>query len=643
MKIVSFTTSKEELVSLLPFLRWLYFQCGWELLSLVATSEEATLKANPVTHRSLREYASRPLPKGYLWTEPDLLEAIRHALLEERPCTVLLAPDSPYKKAIIQTLEEFGIAHFSLSGKPFVEEAARLTAPRQPKVSITEHTPTERFLEPHWPSLGQVLRSPCLIRTTPEILELCRARLPHIDLHPQPELDRYRQALSLLALSSDEQPAPVLGSLSERADRVFSLEPVNSPLAESRRTFCYRLYDNEFAITPADTDLSSLLLKGSETVVWGARSGQAGPGPVPHPDGRYPAFFSTWPGESRAWTDRFSLPPDKKLKIVFADSGNVAASALYHCEAVNRFTDSEAWALATSPHPFLGPQECTDRIFFTGGQSQPEARLREVLSEADCIVFFEDDDEYSDNWSFPLHRYLEGVTRLHLYIGYRVHARTPELARPGRTILTPLPHLLKMYAGSHFYAGFPPPLKISSEVPPLSTQDGICRFLHTPSLPHWTTSRYLYHKDTEAYLQAARLLKARYGSRVEFHQVGGWSQKQVSKVRLMCDVTFNQLRGYHGLSGDEAMMLGRPCVQAFDQLNINRHLEYWGLDVDFPWISSQRERLADTFEELLVDPQKRAEIGNSSRHFMKRYFSAEKGILPLLYHCYRATRGGSSD
>jgi hypothetical protein len=490
---------------------------------------------------------------------------------------------------------------------------------------------TTDFLACHWRRIEAQLQSPCLLDTTPQLERLCKEKFPDIDFHTEPLKDRYPLGFSLLGLSFSENPSQAIEALKARCDRTVSLEPVNSPISGARYNFCHGEYDNEFALAKPDQDLKPHLGPGHQTVIWDARSGQAGGFSPPHPDEKYPAFFTTWPDQAFDWTDRFTIPHRETLKIVFADSQRVAASIFYHAQAVNRYTDSEAWALTLEPHPFVGPRTDDEHTFFIAGQAKPTPELEKVLKEADCIVFFEDDDENSECWPFPLAEFVSEAAKVHLYIGYRVHAKTPEMARPGRTLLTPLPMVLRMYPQAQFYAGFAPLTLDDQEiVEPQSASDGVCRFLHTPSLPHWTTSLYPYHKDTE--------LKKKHGSSVEFHQIGGWAYDEVLEARKRCDVTFNQLRGFHGLSGDEAMILGRPCVQYFNQFNTNRHLEYWGLDAEFPWVNCDRNTLADTFEELLMSPEKRRKIGRASRLFMTKYFSPQKGILPLLFHCYGAAR-----
>lgn len=663
MRLATLTSNQRELQELIPILRELYFHGGVELLSFVNTEQEALSNALLSTHRRLREYLQPAVEAGVVLQDKLLLEACRNALQEERPDIILWPTQTLLRQALSTTIQQYGIGEYQLGQGRSVElerffteqktnSAAKLSKSRLDSIVAnlkaldlaTEPVASglvkaEKALEAHWETLREHLESPCLLLTTPPLERTCREKFPEVEFHTDTNQGPFPCGLALFEAGFSENPEEPFALLTEHCQRALSLEPVNSPLAAARYNFRYGLYDNEFALAKAELDLKTHLPANHQAQIWSPRKGNAGSQSPPHPDGKYPLVFSRWPATSQEWTARYTLPEGEHLRVVFLDSGNVAGSALHHAEAVNRFTDSQAWAVTGAPHPFIGPRKSNESTLYLN-QDPDRSHLEKVISGADCVVFFEDDDEDATRWPFPLAELIEQTAIVHLYIGYRVHAKTPKLARPGRLILTPLPHLLKMYPESEFYAGFPPYLEESENPsPPRSASDGICRFLHTPSLPHWTTSRYPYHKDTEAFFRAARDLKSKFGSKVEFHQVGGWSHKEVVAARLACDVTFNQLRGFHGLSGDEAMMLGRPCVQFFDQFNINRHLEYWGLDVDFPWLNCTAETLSETFEKLLLNPDLREQVGQHSRDFMRKYFSPRKGILPLLYHCYRAKRG----
>lgn len=647
---MSLTTSLAELRSLVPTLRALYFSCLVDGLSVVREDAEASLKSNPWVHRRLGEFATAPAdsPMG----APEIVIAARRAVLEEQPDVVLFPSGSILASSLTACLSETGIGQLTVRpGDPgplssLLDQLKNQRIASQPRPA--KGFDPKAYFKEHWSRLAETLRStegPCLMMGHRGLVEECRSRFPSVEFHDKPQNDRYGMGVSLFELSLTDQPGRSLAVLGERCERALLLEPVNTQLTGGRYTLRYGDYDNEFAFSPAEQDLKEIVDLPHAAELWSQRGGRAGTAPLPHPDGHHPLFALTLGRPATDWTERYRVPDGSSLKIVFADSGNVAGSVLHHACAINRFTDSQAWAIALAPHPLIGPQASDQRTFFLQGMgNQPTPELEKVLEEADCFVFFEDDDEQSTAWPFPLHQYTAGKAVLHLYIGYRVHQRTARLQRPERTILTPLPHIQRMYPQATFYAGFPPnSLMDIPLLPPLSKSDGVCRILHTPSVPHWTTARYPYHKDTEAFLSSARSLKRRFGSRLEIHQAGGWSQSEVLRARQSCDITFNQLRGFHGLSGDEAMLLERPCVQAFDRGNINRHREYWGLDAEFPWLTASRESLEGVLAELIESPERREHIGRHSRLFMLKYFSPQKGILPLLYHCYQAVSKGKRD
>ncbi len=648
VKLLSLTCSLTELQSLIPILRGLYFSGRVDGLSVVGSAQEAELKANPWVHRSLSEYTAHPVRSGEALNAKEMVSAARRAVLEEQPDVVLYPSGSSLISPLSACLKQAGIGELVIDPhRPdserglaaLLDELCNRSLASRPREH--EGVDPKAVMQAQWDYLSAQLSDldgPCLLLGHKALLRECRAHLPRVQFHEQPECERYQKGLSLFALSYTDQPQEVLRALASRCSSSLLLEPVNTQLMGGRFTLRYGDYDNEFSFLPAEQDLKGMLEFPHSVRILGGRNGRAGKQPLPNPDGCYPLFEVSSPAAAGCWTDRYRLPEGTSLKIVFADSGNVAGSVLHHAAAVNRFTSSKAWALALGPHPMIGARETDEQTFFLQGQAdRPDERLERVLREADCFVFFEDDDESSPSWPFPLRQYTEGKAVLHLYIGYRAHRRTPAMQRPGRRILTPLPHILRMYPQAIFYAGFPPwEIEQLPLCPPRSSQDGICRILHTPSMPHWTTARYPYHKDTEAFLRTARALKKRFGDKVEFHQIGGWSQQEVALARQVCDITFNQLRGFHGLSGDEAMLLERPCVMAFDRCNINRHREYWGFEDEFPWITATQHSLEKVLADLVQDPERRAEVGRRSRQFMLKYFSAQKGILPLLFHCNQA-------
>ncbi len=695
-KVLLFTRTEAEGRAMLPLARFLYDSGSAEGMALIATPGEWAIQDNPLIHRFYEEF-SLTAPQD---TEAWMLEAVKRALVEEK-AQVAVFPNArpPFDQALdfcwmlegIRTLvwpdrrldktpdwllrtppealglldsQEAALARGVIEQQPANRRTTVLTggwsavqdwlarpAPSFHRVPLAPRRPVRELMWSHLGDLAPLLpEGPCLVLGPEGAADELQALAPQAQVRAGQSVEGpVACVVDLLHAAGQDEPGRFLAAAYQASTvRSLHLLPVNMPLARRAPTFRYGDYDNEFALGPASHDLQALARQVApreriRAQVLGARGGgrDLWQNPWIHaeaPDGALPMLLLRLEHADLApedWLSRFQVPQDRPMRVVFVDTQNIAGSVLNHAVAVNRHTSHRALALCRTRHPYIGyPQEESRAVFADEGLSKD---LTQELEAADCFVFFEDDDETTPLGDLDLRPFVRGKRVVHLYIGQRVHRGVARHQRPGRMVLTPLPHLLRMFPRAHFYAGFPPttledvPLR-----PPLSEQDGIVRILQTPSLPHPTLSRFYYHKDTEAYLHAARELCRRTAGRTELWQVAGWPHRDVMEARLACDVTFNQLRGYHGLSGDEAMFLGRPVVQAFDQFNINRHREYWGLDVEFPWISTTPDLLARTLADLVADAERRKDLGARCRQFMLDYFSPRVGVLPLLWYCSQA-------
>lgn len=637
---------------MLALIRRLYHRRAVEGLSIIWGEPEWELDANPFVQRYYSEYSltARPATPSSPWLD----RAIRRIVVEEKP-DILVVPNGEdhYCKAVALVKDragrsllwpdtggqDLGRLQADAAGLNGEHEVALLASGCKP---LLDWQSLDAWLQEEPPKVAARPKSrldeeTLLDRIWPRLLE----HLPEnvsCPKRPIPCSDPPVAQLHLFELARAKDPVKILHQSLEQFEKAFFLEPVNLPLRPDDHTFRYREYDNEFATVGADYDLYQLC-RGlhSQATILNPGSGCAeGDGPLDAPDG--PRFLllqlSRAPIPSKPWWDSYQLPAHKKLNIVLADSMNMAGSLANHCLTINRYTQHNAVGLCTEEHPWISyPQkECCLKHL----TANPDSKTLKTLEEADGFIFFEDDDETSPSWPFDLRPYVLGKPIVHVYIGYRIHKKVAEMQRPGRTVLTPLPHIMRMVPNAKFYAGFPPaslydvPLR-----PPKSTEDGVLRVLHTPSMPHRILSRFVYHKDTEAFMAASRKLKTRF-PKVEFLQLGGLPHRQILEARQLCDISLNHLRGYISLSGDEALYFKRPLVHAFNRFSINRHKEYWGLDTPFPWLTATPQTLADVFERLIGDKELRQKLGEAGHQFIKDYFAPEIGILPLIWHLSQA-------
>lgn len=579
---MSLTAGCQAMKTLLRALEYYYVDGRHEGLCVVE-GEEWSLEACPFPMRSFEEY-SLSRPAGWEWR----LASAGRALREERPDLLMTASCEKEWAALQPLAEELGIHWFE-------GEACATERTDWPVVEVLEKTPTRR---------------------------------PILDPGP---------------LSSADEPTRQLQSMLAQKSRWEFTEPVNLAYEGGLHRFCYAQYDNEFALKSATHDLKQVLtqlLKPDQfrVTVSPTRTGTAWDGPfLEANDGLVPMFhvLIDLEGVPRpGWSERFSSGSQAEMKILLVDLYNVAGSGMQHAMAINRYSRSQAHVLCKEPHPFIEPAGPECKVLYTRDGWSDE--IFRILQEADVLGFFEEDDAETMDWPDSFRRVARAKPSLHFYVGQRVHSGVAGRQRPGKTVLAALPHILRMYPRSKFYAGFYPP--VLEDLPlrdPLSAQDGILRVLHTPSLPHPTLHRFLYHKDTGAFLEAAQLLKGRYPD-VQFIQLAGVPHKKILQARLDCDIAFHQLRGFMGMTGNEAMFLRRPTIQAFDRANLNRHLEYWGLDCQFPWLQADRTNLHEVIQRLLDDSDYRQEVGDRGRIFMLQNFNAEVGIQTYLYYALQA-------
>lgn len=570
---------------LLAVLQHYYVDGRHEGRCLVA-GEEWQLQACPFPMRSFEEYSLTP-PAGPEWQ----LAAARRALLEEKPDLLLTAACEPMWEALAPLVERLGLCWLRCrSGAAPADWQAAIRPRQAPR------------LEP----------------------------LPQLSAPDAP-------------LSRSADPVARLRELLQGHSRVQFREPVNLAFEGGQQRFRYGHYDNEFALQAADHDLRQVLasqLKPEQfrVTVSRHRPGTAGDGPcLECPDHDIPFFqvevdLAGLPAYD--WSDRFRDGLEAEMRVLLIDLYNVAGSGMQHAMAINLYSKSTAHVLCKEPHPFIEPAAPECNVVYTQGGWSDE--ILQLLKQADVLGFFEEDDVETLDWPESFKQIARTKASLHFYVGQRVHSGVAARQRPDKTVLIALCHVLRMYPGSHFYHGFYPPiLERLTLRPPLSARDGILRVLHTPSLPHPTLHRYLYHKDTSSFLDAAQVLKERY-PQVQFLQLAGVPHSKILQARLDCDICFHQLRGFPGMTGNEAMFLGRATIQGTDQENFNRHLEQWGLDTHLPWVIADRTNLVEVTERLITDPDHRAQVGQECRQFMLDYFNARVGIQVYLHYALRA-------
>lgn len=150
---------------------------------------------------------------------------------------------------------------------------------------------------------------------------------------------------------------------------------------------------------------------------------------------------------------------------------------------------------------------------------------------------------------------------------------------------------------------------------PLSESDGIIRIAHAPS------SRR--KKGTEFIEIAISRLKER-GYPVELVLVENVGHHKVKELYELSDIGIDQvLYGWHGKVSVEIMALGRPVI-----CNIDPELRKYRPTL--PIVHASPENLEDVIQSLVIDAERRRELGRRSIEYATQFHNVDNVVDELL-------------
>jgi hypothetical protein len=160
-------------------------------------------------------------------------------------------------------------------------------------------------------------------------------------------------------------------------------------------------------------------------------------------------------------------------------------------------------------------------------------------------------------------------------------------------------------------------------------------------------------KGSEFVIQAVASLRLE-GLNVRLLLLEGMTLRQVRKALLTeADILVEQVLFFgHGLNGLEGMASSLPVVSNLDSES-RRVLDNYTFFGECPIVSARKDTLVDVLRELVLDANKRTELGAQGRLYIEkwhsnqnavflfsavlRYLSGDNFALKNLYHPYRGS------
>ena len=186
----------------------------------------------------------------------------------------------------------------------------------------------------------------------------------------------------------------------------------------------------------------------------------------------------------------------------------------------------------------------------------------------------------------------------------------------GRRAIVSTPDLLKLYPTATWVPN-PVPIYDVNYLPYYHLNGVIMDKI----VGHSPTRREL--KNTDIFLTVVDELR-KDGLAVRPIVIENMTHSECLKLKRCCDVFFDHIQGYFGVSSLEALSQGVPTIAGLDEWNIECVKRFTGADL-LPWIIARdKDELANAIKRLVSDSEERKKVGGFSRRWMEEYWAEEK-------------------
>lgn len=314
-----------------------------------------------------------------------------------------------------------------------------------------------------------------------------------------------------------------------------------------------------------------------------------------------------------------------------------AGMGIAFTNAINRYSEHTCRLITTTTRynfgfekdlhvPDLLTQITTDST--DSADSDGFEEIEQLLRDADIIHFHMLADDNISLGSIKVKDYLPGKAILHHHHGHPDFRSHPEKYRQKyrrlkREVLVSTPDLLQLMPGATWQPNLVP-IDSPPYLPFQGRENGKVRICQSP------TRKDL--KDTEEFKSVISSLKKKYGN-LEGVIIENTQHENCLRAKQKCDIHFDHMQGYYGVSSLESLSQGKPVIAGLDEWNIKCIKELTGSD-KLPWIIAQtNDELEDNLERLITDTESRKNTGAQSRHFMEEYWT-EQHVLRVLFKVY---------
>lgn len=303
------------------------------------------------------------------------------------------------------------------------------------------------------------------------------------------------------------------------------------------------------------------------------------------------------------------------MNILAIANNDPAGTAINFVNAINRYTDHIARLVTLEANygNFQRDLHIPDLKNFD--------EVEYLLKRADVFHLHMVIDDETKLGPFRVGDYVKWKIVVHHHHGEPPFRKSPELFRQkekslGRKTIVSTPDLLKLYPDA-FWIPNTLPIFDADYLPYRydSKTDSIV-------IGHSPTRREL--KNTEEFLDAMSQLG------LKPLVIENVSHKDCLSLKRQCNIFFDHMQGYYGVSSLEALSQGIPTIAGLDEWNTGHIKEFTGAG-KLPWVIARNvEELKKVICVLVGDKAYRENSGFYSREFMEKYWTEERIVERLI-------------
>ena len=310
------------------------------------------------------------------------------------------------------------------------------------------------------------------------------------------------------------------------------------------------------------------------------------------------------------------------MNIIMITENDPAGMGIAFTNAINRYTEHACRLITTTTRYNFGTEK---DLHLPVLDEEGLEEMIELLQKADILHFHLLADENTELGPIKAKEFIAGKAILHHHHGhpdFRSHPNKyrEKYHRLKRRVLVSTPDLLKLLPEAAWQPNLVPINAPNYRPCSIETTNKV-RVCQAP------TRKDL--KNTAEFEVVMASLERKYKN-VEGVVIANTRHEECLRIKQACDIHFDHMQGYYGVSSLESLSQGKPVIAGLDEWNRKNIRDFFSTE-DLPWISARNTiELSTVLATLIENRALREKKGKEARKFMEVFWNEQMIVDDLI-------------